>query len=313
MANIDLNLMVIFDTIMQEQSVTAAARRLAMTQPSVSNAVSRMRHLWNDPIFVKQGRGIRPTPFAQAMWREIGEPLHRIRQAGSPIRSDIRSLKRTLRIAATDWMTGIFWLPLRRRIEAEAPLINLHAVPYAVNGEPLLLNAEVDMVLDYYEGNSAKIESRWLFDNHFVCAMRPGHPLARQPLTLAAYTAAEHLLFSLSGEARGGADRLLQQLGTGRRVAMTVNNSHQLPGLLTQTDLITTIPLAIILDSVRRGQLIARPCPVDLAPGPISMAWHTRHQRDPALLWLREKILQVLDEELLPQLSAPDLQKFTAT
>lgn len=301
MAQPDLNLMVIFDTIMQEQSITAAADRLSMTQPSVSNAVSRMRHCWNDPIFVKAGRGIKPTPFAEALWREIAEPLHSIRSAAAPT-VQIATVERTVRVAVTDWMADIFWLPLRQRIEAQAPGINLHAVPYTVNGEQLLLDADVDMVLDYYEGSSAKVASQWLFDNHFVCAMRPEHPLASVPLTLDAFVGAEHLLFSLSGDAAGSVDSLLQQQGRCRRIAMTVNHCYNIPRLLMQTDLITTIPLPIILPGVKAGQLVVRKPPLELAPGPISMSWHSRLARDPVLGWLREKVLEVVEQEQPGQL-----------
>lgn len=306
MTKFDLNLMVIFDTIMQEQSITTAAQRLAMTQPSVSNAVSRMRHVWNDPIFVKQGRGIRPTPFAEALWRDIGEPLNTIRIASEQQPFDIATVRRTFRIAATDWMADIFWLPLRQLIEAEAPNINIHAVPYAVNGEQLLLDADVDMVLDYYEGRNAKVETQWLFDNHFVCAMRPDHPLAARPLDLQAFSDAEHLLFSLSGDASGSVDSLLQQQGLQRRIAVTVNHCYNIPKLLENTDLITTIPLPIIIESVKAGRLVVCKPPFELPPGPISMSWHTRLKRDPALLWLRAKVLEVTKTERLTQLPDSD-------
>jgi DNA-binding transcriptional LysR family regulator len=305
MANIDLNLMVIFDSIMQEQSITAAAQRLSMTQPSVSNAVSRMRHVWKDPLFVKQGRGIRPTPFAEKLWQDIGAPLHSIRLATHQHQFDITSVKRTFRIAVTDWMSDLFWLPLRQVIEAEAPHINIHAVPYNVNGETLLLDADVDMVLDYFEGRSPKVQTQHLFDNHFVCAMRPDHPLASEELNLQHFTAAEHLFLSLSGGAAGSVDALLKQQQLHRRIAMTVNHCYNIPKLLQNTDLITTIPLPIILDSVNKGLLIIRKPPFTIAPGPISMSWHVRHQRDPAILWLREKVLQILNNELSPFLQKP--------
>ena len=295
MANLDLNLMVIFDAIMQEQSITAAASRLAMTQPSVSNAVSRMRHAWKDPLFVKNGRGIRPTPFAQNLWRDIGNPLHLIRQATEQQPLSMATLKRTFRIAVSDWMADIFWLPLRQVIEMQAPHINIHAVPYSVNGEQLLLDADVDMVLDYFEGSSDKIESQWLFDNHFVCAMRPGHPLSKNALTLKTFAAAEHLFLSLSGEASGSVDTVLQQHGLKRRIATSVNHCYNIPKLLEQTNLITTIPLPIILNSVKENRLQIGRLPFELAPGPMSMSWHSRLNRDPALLWLREKVLEVVN------------------
>jgi DNA-binding transcriptional LysR family regulator len=298
MANLDLNLMVIFDAIMQENSITSAAKRLSMTQPSVSNAVARMRHVWKDPLFVKQGRGICPTPYAITLWKNIGVPLEVIRLASVNAEFDPAVLNRTFRIATTDWMADLFWLPLRERVESEAPGVNIHAVPYNVNGETLLLNANVDMVLDYFEGNSSQVHTQHLFDNHFVCAMRYDHPLASEELTLDNFANAEHLLLSLSGEASGGVDTLLRQKGMERRIAMTVNHCNNIPKLLINTDMITTIPLAIILDSVNTGQLIIKKTPFLMPPGPISMSWHVRHQRDQASLWLRNKVLDVLNNDV---------------
>jgi DNA-binding transcriptional LysR family regulator len=303
MANTDLNLIVIFNAIMQEQSVTLAAGRLAMTQPSVSNAVSRMRHAWKDPLFVKQGRGIRPTPFAQTLWQNVAIPLHLIQSATAQQVFDIKNEKRTFRIASTDWMTDFFWLPLRKIIENEAPGIDIHAVPYKVNGERLLLDADVDMVLDYFEGTSSRVTSKHLFNNQFVCAMRPSNPLANQVLDVTRFTQAEHLLMSLSGEARGGIDTLLEQKGLTRRIAMTVNHCYNLAKILENSNLITTIPLPIILSSVESGQLVVRQLPFDIDPAPISMSWHNRNDRDPALLWLRQKIMTVLEGSLLPILN----------
>ncbi|CCO48549.1 putative Bacterial regulatory protein, LysR family [Vibrio nigripulchritudo SOn1] len=305
MANLDLNLLVIFDVIMQEQSITAAAERLSMTQPSVSNAVARMRHAWKDPLFVKQGRGIRPSPYAEKLWREISLPLDDIKRAAEKQVFKPATLKRTFRIAVTDWMADLFWLPLRKMIEEEAPQVDIHAVPYTVNGENLLLNADVDMVLDYFEGRSGKVQSQHLFDNHFVCAMRADHPLAKDEFNLSSFTSAEHLLLSLSGEAVGGVDKALQQQGLKRRISMTVNHCYHIPKILINTDLITTIPLPIIIDAVDAGQLIIKKPPFDLKAGPISMTWHTRHQQDKEVLWLRDKVQAVLKNHLHESIFVP--------
>ncbi len=298
MANLDLNLLVIFDAIMSEQSITAAADRLAMTQPSVSNAVSRMRHAWGDPLFVKSGRGIRPTPYAVQLWADISDSLHTIRGATLKEKFNIHNTRRTFRIALTDWMADIFWLPLRKIIENQAPGIDIHAVPYSVNGKQLLLDADVDMVLDYFPDTHPHIKTQWIFDNHFICAMRPGHPLAKKKLSLKAFAQADHLLMSLSGDASGTVDSMLKQRNLTRRVAMTVNHCYNMTKLLENTNLITTIPLPMIINSVNDGKLFVTQPPLEIPPGPISMSWHKRNDKDLASLWLREKVLHILKEDL---------------
>jgi DNA-binding transcriptional LysR family regulator len=298
MANLDLNLLVIFEAIMQEQSITAAAQRLYMTQPSVSNAVTRMRHAWGDPLFVKEGRGIKPTPYAQNLWQQISGSLTTIRQATQKESFNVARTERTFRIALTDWMADIFWLPIRKLIEQEAPGLNIHAVPYAVNAEQLLLDAEVDLVLDYYAGSSPHVKTQWIFDNHFVCAMGAQNPLANKDLSLEEFINAEHLLMSLSGKAYGSVDEALKKQNAQRRIAMTVNHFSNIPKILQGTNLITTIPLPIIFNSVNDGKLVISDPPIEISPGPISMTWHNRLDQDQAMLWLRDKIQQVIKEDL---------------
>ncbi len=122
MRDVDLNLLSIFDTIMTEGSVTKAAQQLAMTQSAVSNAVARMRLVWKDPLFIKEGRGIRPTPKASAIWRDIGLPLATIRETVNPAPFDPATTARRFRLATTDFITypcgrryAICWTPGARR------------------------------------------------------------------------------------------------------------------------------------------------------------------------------------------------------
>ena len=296
MAKVDLNLIVIFDTIMKEQSISAAAEQLAMTQPSVSNAVSRMRHHWQDPLFVKQGRGIRPTPYADKLWRQINNPLNDIQQAVSPAQFVPLYAKRQFRIALTDGMSGILWLPLRQYIEQQAPGIDIHAVPYKADGEALLLNADVDLVVDYYPGTSKLIHSHWVLDNHFACVMRPGHELAKQNLTLGRFINHDHLFVSLSGDARGVVDVQLQKLEKKRRIAMTVNSFAGAIEILRGSNLISVLPYSVAAKAIERGDLIAKKAPIEIPPAPISLAWHTRDQRDVGLTWLRGVIEGIVEE-----------------
>ena len=299
MSNADLNLFVIFDAIMQEQSITAAAQRLFMTQPSVSNAVARMRHSWNDELFVKQGRGIKATPFANQLWQQISEPLYTINNAVNPVQFIAAIARRRFRIALTDGMTSVLWLPLRKIIEQQAPGIDLHAVPFRGDGEHLLLSNEVDLVLDSYKGNNKLIHSQWMSDFKFVCVMRPDHALAKKSLSLEIFLAAEHLFVSLSGDAQGVVDSQLTELGEQRRIAMTVNSFSGAFPLLAETNLICTLPDAAVSNAVAAGLVITKTLPINISDVKIYMAWHTRQHRDPALNWLKNRIDKVYRQTII--------------
>ncbi|MCJ8298254.1 MAG: LysR family transcriptional regulator [Pseudomonadales bacterium] len=299
----DLNLFVIFDAIMQEQSISVAAQRLFMTQPSVSNAVSRMRHSWNDELFVKQGRGIKATPFADQLWQQISGPLNTISNAINPVQFIPALARHKFRIALTDGMTSVLWLPLRKMLEQQAPGIDLHAVPFRGDGEQLLLSNEVDLVLDSYSGGHKLIHSQWMSDFKFVCVMRPDHALAKQPLSLHKFLAAEHLFVSLSGDAQGTVDTKLTELGEKRRIAMTVNSFSGAFSLLAETNLISILPDAAADKSVAAGLVITKSLPIDIPDVKIYMAWHTRQHRDPALNWLKNRINKIYNETVIEPLS----------
>jgi len=298
MKQVDLNLFVIFDAIMREHSITAAAEQLAMTQPSVSNAVARMRHAWNDPLFVKEGRGIKPTPMADRLWQQIGAPLEQITEAANQHKFDAATAKRTFRIALTDFAVDVLWLPLREVIEQEAQGINIHAIPYAVNASSLLKDAEADLIIDISPGSDPALSATKLFDNDYVCAMSHQHPLAGKEITMDNFIAADHLLVSLSGEASGAVDEILAKQGLKRRIACTVNHFSCIPKMLTNSELITIIPRPIIAHTINAKNLYITPPPFQISPAPISMIWHQRNDRDLGLRWLRENLLKIVQTEV---------------
>jgi len=297
MAKTDLNLMVIFDAIMRERSVSIAAEVLNQTQPSVSKAINRMRHQWQDPLFVKKGRGVEPTPFAITLWNNISEPLAHIERQLSQPKFDPNKTPSTLRVALTDGMTHIFWPHIRSIIESKANAIDLHAVPFKGDGESLLLSASADLVFDYYEDKHPHILSEQLFYNHFTCVMSNQHPLAYQPLELENFISCEHLLVSLSGDASGLVDQALTAQGLTRRVAMTVNSFSGALELISQSNLICVIPQRILRSSSLKKKLVEKPIPITVPPVPISIAWHKRRSNHPPLMWLIVEIRHWLDSQ----------------
>ncbi|GGP27150.1 LysR family transcriptional regulator [Silvimonas amylolytica] len=294
MRDVDLNLLSIFDAIMTEGSVTKAAQQLAMTQSAVSNAVARMRVVWKDPLFIKEGRGIRPTPRASAIWRDIGLPLATIRETINPAPFDPATTARRFRIAATDHMTYPLWPPLRNLLEARAPGIDILAVPIRVNGlKDQFDENEIDLAVGVKALPGGELRQQWMFDTGFVCAMRRNHPLANRPLSLENFLSADHLLVSLSGDPVGFVDELLLQKGMRRRVAMTVNNFYGVIDLLTACNLIAVVPESVVLTHPRRAEIHATPLPFEMPQSHAHMVWHNRCERDPGHQWLRQTIMDI--------------------
>jgi len=294
MSKPDLNLMVIFDAIMQEQSVSIAAERLAMTQPSVSNALSRMRHVFKDPLFIKDGRGIKPTPFANTLWLQVSNSLNIISDVVSPKTFIPHYAKRTFRIALTDGLVSLLWVELRKVIEQTAPHINIHAVPYTMNGENLLMNAQVDLIADYVPDLGHYIQRQHLCNNYFVALMSPEHPLVHKQFDIKTLVNSDNLLVSLSGDASGIVDIKLAEQNLTRRIAMTTNSFSSAMSLIKQTSLICILPYAIAVEHIKNGSLIAKSVPIDIPPAEISMAWHNRSNRDVGVTWLRNTISQIV-------------------
>lgn len=150
----ELKLLVIFDVIMTENSITQAAEQLSMTQPAVSNAVARMRALWKDELFVPDGRKIQPTSYAKNLWEKIRGSLHNLNKAVEPEDFSPKTAQRTFRIALPDIALDALWLDMRLLFEQEAQGLNLHAVPYAINcTKQLLDDADVDLVIGLPESS----------------------------------------------------------------------------------------------------------------------------------------------------------------
>ncbi|TRY32188.1 LysR family transcriptional regulator [Aliiglaciecola sp. M165] len=289
----------VFDAVMTEKSITRAADRLAMTQPAVSNAVSRMRVAWKDEVFVKDGRNIQPTLFAQNLWGQIKEPLISLSDAVDPKSFDPATARRTFRVAITDIVAHIAWPSLRCIIESEAPGIDIHAIPYTiVNTEQVLEDAEVDLVIGASGAISSVFRSEFIFSPTYFCVMRKNHPLAKQDLSLEEFAAADHLLVSLSGDTTGYTDQVLMQHGLTRRIAVTVNHFSAVTKLIQTSNLISVVPSVAVTEAIIEDTIAATMPPVDVAPQQVSFLWHKRQDRDKGLAWLRNHLKRILIDKV---------------
>jgi len=291
----ELNLLMIFDAIMVERSITRAAERLAMTQPAVSNAVSRMRALWKDELFVKNGRNIQPTAYAQNLWSKIKKPLGELTEAVDPTDFDPATVKRTFKIAVSDIVVDAAWLPLRKMLKEQAPHINIHAIPYTdMSSDQMLEDAKVDLIIGVanIENNSTRRE--YLFSPHFVCVMRPGHPLNKENLSMEEFCSADHLFISLSGDITNTTDQVLAQHGLSRRIAFTVNHFAAITPLVEGSDLLCIAPSAPVINALQSGRLAGTKPPIELTPPQISLLWHKRQDRDIGLHWIRRQLKEII-------------------
>ena len=293
----ELQLLYIFDAIMTERSVTRAADRLAMTQPAVSNAISRMRHFWSDPLFVRKGRNIEPTSYALSLWDQVNGHMFALTNAVSATQFDPGTSKRTFRIAVTDMITEMIWRQLIELLEREAPGVDVHAVPYTPEGtHDDLREAHVDLAVGMLNQHDHSLRSTWLFQGGYVLAMRADHPFAGRPITMDEFLDARHLLVTMSGDAHGFVDSYLDQKGLSRRIAATVNHFSIVPQLLRESNLIAAVPELISQDCGFVNGLWMGELPFSVDPTSLYLIWHARHDRDPGVVWLRAHIERLLQE-----------------
>lgn len=295
----ELNLLMIFDAIMTENSISRAAKRLSLSQPAVSNAVARMRHVWKDELFLKDGRGIRPTSYARNLWLDIRLPLTELANVIDPQEFDPSTAKRTFRVALSDSIVQLAWLEMRKLIEREAPNISLHAHPYQIQKtEQFLMDAEVDLVIGGGFTPTNNIQAEYLFEPKFVMITRPDHPLAKPEITPEEFVSAEHLLVSLSGEASGIVDQTLAQMNLTRRIAMIVNHFTCVANIIKDSNLVAVLPSTAVEKEILNGELAVTKVPFAIDARAVSSYWHKRQEKDLGLCWLRQHLTRLIKDDV---------------
>lgn len=291
---IDLNLLVVFDAVMAELNVTRAAEKLSTTQPAVSKALNRLRRAFKDDLFIKVPSGVKPTPKAIAIWTPIRNGLADIRQVTQPTVFEPATSTQTFTIALNDYMASLFALPLVQRLSQDAPNINLRFIPSMnIDAPALLEQSEIDLAMGALSTSKPRLQSQTLFTDHYVCAMRKQHPLAKRKLTLDRFVRADHLLITLTGEPTGFIDRILREKGLQRRIVLTVNQFALAPAILANSDLIAAINYRSVQHSHFAKALHLTELPLDHDPIQVRMMWHDRKQRDAAHEWLRSLCVSI--------------------
>lgn len=298
---LDLNLLRVFDVVMLERNVTRAARRLAMTQPAVSNALRRLRQATREELFIAGSTGVAPTAHAMALWPVVRESLNRLQQAFEPQGFDADSEDRQFIIAMADATAALFVPVLLEALRRQRSKVRLKVVGLSSRDpRDLLEQGEIDVAVGFFPEVAAKLNAEadtgltrleCLYSCSYQCVMRRLHPLAADgALTLDAYCAADHLRVNFAGRPHGFVDEELARLGRSRRVTMTVDQFATAGAAVLTSDLLTVLPRSYVPATGLGAGLACRPLPVELPQIEIGLLWHRRDERDTAQRWLRDLV-----------------------
>ena len=288
--NFDLNLLVAFDALLDERSVSGAARRLNLTQSAMSAALKRLREALGDPILSQHGKAMVPTPHALALAPEVSATLDALRRLTSPSAGFVPATSsRIFRVAASDYIATVLLAPLIKALESEAPFVRLDISLPADDTPARLAKGEYDLVLtpeDFIEpGHPAEL----LFDEANVVVGCARNSLLAAPMTPEAFAAAGHVAVRIDGR-NTHIENELDRLGLIRRVEVHAPSFVQAPWLLPGTRRIALMHERLArLMAPLLGLTIAE-VPFDLPPMREMMQFHATRAQDAGLRWLRERL-----------------------
>jgi DNA-binding transcriptional LysR family regulator len=295
---IDLNLLKVLAALLEERSVTAAGRRIGLSQPATSNALRRLRDLIGDPLLVRgPNGGLELTPHAETLLEPVQRAVAAVADAfRPPVEFNSQRAQLTVRLAATD-IAALAVLPdLLCALAREAPGIDL-VVRTADHDQvnAWLQSGEVALALGVFWAPPPNALKRPLLMEEFVLLVRPGHPLQEGELTPERLAAFPAILVAPGGSPRGIADAALAALDLRRRVAVAVPHFLLAPHLVRDSDLTVVFPRSLAVAAGAPLGLTILPLPLDIGPFMVEMMWLTRTDADPALAWLRARIAEVAE------------------
>lgn len=293
LAGVDANLLVALDALLTEESVAGAAEKLGLSASAMSHALGRLRQLLDDPVLVRSGQHMTATTRARAIAAPLRQGMELVARAVlPPAPFDLRAEQRTLRIGAIDFAQNHLLPPLVRLLQREAPGVDVTvAAPEPRSFKDLAAN-ELDLVLAMPRAETP-FRCRALREEPFCTVLREGHLALRRPLTPAAFAALSHVLISSPARRVGTVDRALAALGLSRRVALMLPSFTAAAIVVSQSDLVLT-GARLEAERVREAlRLVVLPPPVAIPPFSLAMFWHERHEHEPFLAWVRERIVEL--------------------
>lgn len=310
----DLNLLVVFEAVMEERHVGRAAERLNLSPSAVSHALGRLRALLGDPLFLKTPRGVVPTDRAMELAPAIAEILARVRRVMvSAVPFDPTRSARSFTIGAPDGVSSVFLPHLLEALTAKAPGIDIRLrqlLPKQGDTDPNLAwrdalaeleSRAIDIAVLPQDEFPARFAKQVLYDEEFVVALRKGHHNAKS-LSLGDYCGGQHLVVSHTGDAFGFVDGVLAERGLSRRIALTVPNFMFALAVLAESDLISALPARFVAMHGRRFDVVAVAAPIPLGSFRLNLVVPRVALMDTGLAWLVAMFEDIASDMRMPTL-----------
>jgi DNA-binding transcriptional LysR family regulator len=283
LSSIDANLVVVLRALLETRNVTLAGKRVGLSPSATSHALARLRDLLGDPILVRSGQKLVPTPRALSLHEPLGQALEAIERALTPSTPlEPARLQRSFRVETTDHVQFVLLRALDALVRASSPQVNVYLQSLQPDTFTRLRDAAIDLAIGVYGELEPDVEREALFDDHLVAVVRKGHAALRGPMTLARFAAFDHLLVAPNGSPTGLVDRVLAERGLRRRVARTSSTFLDIAFLVAETNYVVSLPKTIATPLLARLDLATLEMPLRLPSFTHSMIWHRRHTSDPA-------------------------------
>jgi DNA-binding transcriptional LysR family regulator len=305
MENVDLNLLAALDVLLDEASVTGAARRLGLSTSAMSRTLTRLRSATGDPLLVRAGRHLVPTPYATEIRDRVHDLTRDVQAVLHPQHRELvlETLDRTFVLRANEGFLNVVAAPLVTAVMKEAPHVRLRFAPKPDKDALPLRDGRIDLEIGVRGESAPEIRSRLLFRDEFIGVARVGHPIfSDKDVSLERYVACHHVATSRRGAFRGPVDDALEQLGLQRIVSAVVPGFPDALRIVRHSDLVTHVPrscLTTVLDDPAETSCLKTfLLPVKTPDIVISAMWHPRLDTDPAHRWLRDTVQTVCRKTL---------------
>jgi len=299
LSQVDLNLFVVLEAIYREGNITRAGLQLNLTQPAISHALKRLRDLLQDPLFVRQGPHMVPTPFTRNMIEQVRQALQILEVNLSQSRNFVpEHTRRNFHLSLWEYAEALILPPLLRRLTHAAPGMSISSSRVKRRDlETELASGSVDLAIDIPMTMSDRIRHKWLLNEPFVVIARHGHPAITDKLDLDTYLAQRHIQVSSRRHGPSLIDIELSRRGLRRQVFLRSQHNHTACMVVSETDMLLTLPEhhAQLLNTGLMKRVYPFPLPVPRLEA--HLYWHESVENDPANRWLREEIEKVLAAE----------------